>query len=86
RHWVVHCLLQIREEIKKLASGHISHRAALRLGKKPLFANFLEKKAGDGRPAVRVTENSNLPGGASLRTRARLPSPGKRLNVDGSLS
>jgi hypothetical protein len=37
---VVLYLLKIREEIKKLASGHISHRAALRLEKMPLFANF----------------------------------------------
>jgi hypothetical protein len=40
---VVLYLLKIREEIKKLASGHISHRTALRLEKMPLFANFLKK-------------------------------------------
>jgi hypothetical protein len=47
---VVPYLLKIREEIEKLASGHISHTAALRLEKKPLFANFLKKSVEIDRP------------------------------------
>jgi hypothetical protein len=39
----MHYLLKIREEIKKLASGHISHRAALRLEKSALFCDFSKK-------------------------------------------
>jgi hypothetical protein len=42
----MHYLLKIREEIKKLASGHISHSAALRLGKSALFLRFFEKSCG----------------------------------------
>jgi hypothetical protein len=37
---MVQYLLKIREEIKKLASGHISHRTALRLEKMALFSLF----------------------------------------------
>jgi hypothetical protein len=52
---VVHYLLKIREEIKKLASGHISHRTALRLEKMALFAIFLKKNSpGDTDPPSRV--------------------------------
>jgi hypothetical protein len=50
---VVLYLLKIREEIKKLASGHISHRTALRLEKMPLFANFQKKTVENGLPDVR---------------------------------
>jgi hypothetical protein len=39
----MHYLLKIREEIKKLASGHISHSAALRLGKIGFFCDFSKK-------------------------------------------
>jgi hypothetical protein len=37
---MVQYLLKIREEIKKLASGHISHATALRLEKMALFSLF----------------------------------------------
>jgi hypothetical protein len=37
---MVQYLLKVREEIKKLASGHISHRTALRLEKMALFSLF----------------------------------------------
>jgi hypothetical protein len=37
---MVQYLLKIREEIKKLASGHISHSTALRLEKSALFSLF----------------------------------------------
>jgi hypothetical protein len=53
---VVPYLLKIREEIEKLASGHISHTAALRLEKMPLFANFLKKSVENDRPAARRPE------------------------------
>jgi len=48
---MVHCLLRIREEIKKLASGHISHDAVSRLGKMGEKAIFLKKigESPDGR-------------------------------------
>jgi hypothetical protein len=50
------CLLKIREEIEKLASGHISHTAALRLEKMALFGNFLKKTVENDRPSVRRPE------------------------------
>jgi hypothetical protein len=53
---VVLYLLKIREEIKKLASGHISHTTALRLEKMPLFANFLKKTVEIDRPDARRPE------------------------------
>jgi hypothetical protein len=54
-------LLKIREEIKKLASGHISHRTALRLEKMPLFANFLKKSVEIDRPDARRPEPGHAP-------------------------
>jgi hypothetical protein len=40
---MVHYLLEIREEIEKLASGDISHREAFRLEKIPISPLFLRK-------------------------------------------
>src|SRR5215207_5116951 len=52
---MVHCLLRIREEIKKLASGHISHDAASRLGKMAENAIFLKFFSPEPRQARRLT-------------------------------
>jgi hypothetical protein len=52
---MVPCLLQIREEIKKLASGHISHDAASRLDKMALSAFFLKNFKLKPRQAHRLT-------------------------------
>jgi hypothetical protein len=60
---VVPYLLKIREEIKKLASGHISHRTALRLKKMPLFAIFLKKVASMPQKDSRLLQ----PGGTALK-------------------
>jgi hypothetical protein len=49
---MVHCLLKIREEIEKLASGHISQRKPLRLEKSrfstAFFRNYFRPEANLG--------------------------------------
>jgi hypothetical protein len=83
---VVPYLLKIREEIKKLATGHISHTAALRLEKMPLFANFLKKSVENDRPDARRPELSPEPLHSFFPAKMKLSPAAIRLTGSKALS